>query len=554
VRLPNWWYLGGLCALTLVVAPPTAGSTDESQPEAHCCQQGAPLQSPQGCCIAESDEMSASVMDSDVVRIQGESRPSLRSTYTTEHFTLSYTSDPNSPHAPAPDDEDRNRVPDYIERLGTYFEQAWGVFTEDEPAGMGYSPPPLKAGARYSILVYQLSPGYSGQTWADSKIGRRATSHISISVHLSEPYVRAVAAHELFHAIQFGYNYTASFWWKEASADWAAAEVFPEVDTYIIPYYDWFQVPGWSLDLTDGWHEYGSSIWVRHLALARGREIVRSIWAEQRAENDSFKATSRALEAGGTTFAQEFHQFALWNWFTGERSDGAHYPQGDLYPMHAPTEQPAGVYIGLSGSLRRVSSRYVPLVPPTGGRAVARGLTVRITPEEAVAAQIILERKDGEITTVTVTSTRYHIPDFEQNYRRGVLVLSNGDTANAHRYNGSTSLGFVYRDQYGYVWDLQISWSGAVRGTVDVGDTVDWTVIGEIEDGAFRWRAINPSANPGERWVGGFDVAGSLSASRDGEALHWTNDAGRADIWNGTAFEGAIPDRMRVDRRGPAQR
>jgi hypothetical protein len=301
VRLPIWWYLGGLCALTLVVAPPTAGSADESQPEAHCGEQHPPQPSTLGCCNVESDDMSASVMGSDVVRIQGEERPSLRNSFYTEHFILYYTADPKSPHAPSLEDADVDRVPDYVERLGTYFERAWSVFTTDEPEGMGYAPPPLKAGARYPILVYQLAPGYSGQTWADSKSGRRATSHVSISSQLSEPYVRAVAAHELFHAIQFGYNYTASFWWKEATAEWAASEVFPEVDTYIIPYYDWFQVPGWSLDYADGWHEYGSSIWVKHLAQTRGRPIVREAWLQQRAENDSFKAITRALEGAGVT-------------------------------------------------------------------------------------------------------------------------------------------------------------------------------------------------------------------------------------------------------------
>jgi hypothetical protein len=553
VRLPIWWYLGGLCALTLVAAPPKASGAEETPPEAHCCEQ-EPAPAAQGCCNIGSDEMSASVMNSEVVRIQGEARPSLRNTFYTVHFVLYYTSDPKSPHAPALDDEDRDRVPDYIERLGSYFERSWDVFTSAEPEGMGYSPPPLKAGARYPVLVYQLPPGYSGQTWADSKSGRRATSHVSISAHLYEPYVRAVAAHELFHAVQFGYNYTASFWWKEASAEWAAAEVFPEVDTYVIPYYDWFQVPGWSLDFADGWHEYGSSIWVKHLAQTRGREIVREAWVQQRAENDSFKATARALEGTGTSFAQQFHEFALWNWFTGERADGAHYPLGDLYPMHSPTDQPAGVYVPLSGLLRRVSSLYVPLVPPNGNPAVPRGLTIRLKAEEAVGAQLILERQDGTRTTVNITSNRHHITEFERNYRRATLVLSNADTVKSRSFSGSTSLGLAYRDQYGYVWDLQINWTGAVRGTVDVGDDEPWTVIGEIKDHGFRWRAFNPDAEPGERWVSGFDVTRTTGDSRDADAIRWTNDAGRTDIWNGTAFEGAIPARMRVDRRGPAQR
>jgi hypothetical protein len=555
LRYRTWWYLGGLCALALVVAPPTTCRADDGDGDLavqSCCQESAaPDLAATG--LTGPDDMAASAMESGVARIQGEVRPRLRAVYYSEHFSIYYTDDPDNPHSPSLADEDKDTVPDYIENLGAYLERAWTVYTTDTPAGMGYNPP-LRGGARYSVLVYQLPLGYSGQTWADSKTGRRATSHVSISSHLSEPYVRAVAAHELFHAFQYGYNYTASFWWKEASADWAANEVFPEVDTYIIPYYDWFQVPGWPLDYTDGWHEYGSSIWAKHLAQSRGRDIIRDIWVNQRAENDSFKAISATLEASGTTLANEFNDFAVWNWFTGDRADGAHYPQGQNYPMLSPDDRAAGALIPLSGALRRVSTLYLPLIPPSGNPVVDRGLTVRLKLEDGTAAQLILERQDGTRSVVPVTVPRYHIPDFEQNFKRAVLVLTNADPVAIHRYSGSTSMGFVYRDQYGYTWDLQSNWAGVLQGTVDVGDEQPWPVTGTIKNGSFRWRAVNPDPQPGDRLTTGFDVSGSVPDGGAPDADRWTNDTGRTDIWNGVTLNGPIPARARVDRRGPALR
>jgi hypothetical protein len=555
VRFPIQRCLGGLCALALVAAPPMVRSAlaEEDEPGTIAASPDLSLATPEGCCSVAPDEMSPSAMESGVIRIQGEARPRLPDNFTTEHFILSYTHDPRSPHAPILDDTDGDGVPDYIENLGAYLEHAWAVYTSDTPAGMDYNPPPLRGGARYPVVIYQLSPGYSGQTWADSKSGRRAGSHISLDAHLSEPYVRAVAAHELFHAIQYGYNYTASSWWKEATADWAASEVFPEVDSYVIPYYDWFQVPNWSLDYADGWHEYGSSIWAHYLSLTRGREVIRQIWEGQRAENDPLRVTNRVLEGMGTSLSAQFHDFAVWNWFTGDRADGAHYPEGQLYPMLSPPEQQATLNIPFSGLLRRLSNFYLPVVPPSGAPAVPRGLTVRLSAEDGITGQLILEQQDGARSVVPVSAARYHLPDFERNIQRATLVISNGDAGAGRKFSGSLSLGTIYRDQYGYLWDLQVSADGAVHGTVDVGDTQPWTVTGEIKKGSFRWRAANPTVDEGERWVTGFEVAGASPDTVDPNVDHWASDSGRSDVWNGAALSGSIPP-ARINRRGPALR
>jgi Family of unknown function (DUF6055) len=595
VRFLIRWYLGGI-VLALGAAPAVAQELGAPAPSAMAtAPAGAPLQR-----LRCGEPATAGF------QIQGESRPRLPLTFQTDHFVIYYTVDPTGSHAPALDDTDQDGIPDYIENLGHYFEQAWALYTTPAPDGMEYNPPPLRPGARYPVAVYSLPEGYSGLTWPDSKSGRRATSHITIDSHLYEPYVRQVAAHEFFHAIQFGYNYTASPWWKEASADWAAHQVFPDVDTYIIPYYDWFQVPGWSLDYTDGWHEYADSIFAEQLSETRGRDLIRMIWLDQRGVDNSLAAIEQALESAGTTLKAQFEDFAVWNWFTGDRADGAHYRDGHRIPMLAPDDQSAGTLAPFSGTVQRLGSAYLAIVPDqetaatasapgrsqtahtagvariaarrrvsgvlktvptpapqTAAQSVvtikaedvtalpdARGLTVRLQTENGLDAQLILERADGTHTTVPVAGGRYHVADFEQNYRRAVVVLSNGDTQAKHVFSGSIGLGVVYRDQYGYVWDLELSPTGAVHGTVDVGDRQPWTVQGQISGTSFHWRAVNPKAQNG--WATGFDVSGSL-ANPTGAAIRWTNDSGRSDVWLGVLVDGSAPSPGSIRQRGPAQ-
>jgi hypothetical protein len=467
---------------------------------------------------------------------------------------LYYTDDPRSPHRPALEDEDADGVPDSIERLGGYFDEAWSVFMGQAPSGLGFAAPPVQSDGRYIVYVYQLPEGFSGQTWPENKSGRRASSHISISCNLYEPYMRAVAAHELFHAVQFGYNYSASAWWKEASADWAAGEVFPDVDTYVIPYYDWFQVPGWSLHYTDGWHEYGSSIWAKHLAETGGREVIRAIWDRQRSENDTLKATARVLEDRGTTLRQQFREFAAWNWFTGERADAAHYRQGSIFPMLTHEARAASNWSPLSGSLPALSSTYLALTSPSVRAPVSRGLTFRLQREGGIDAQILLDQPEGAATLIPVTGSRYHVGDYERASRRAVLILSNGDSRSRSVIDGSVSLGLVYRDQYGYVWDLQVDGAGGVRGEVEVGAEQPWMVTGVMQAGAFRWRATNPKANPGDGWSTGFEVSGTPGDRGTTSSSRWSNETGRADDWIGTALVGEVPLAVLTNRRGPALR
>ncbi len=104
------------------------------------------------------------------------------------------------------------------------------------------------------------------------------------------------------------------------------------------------------------------------------------------------------------------------------------------------------------------------------------------------------------------------------------------------------------------MWDLQVDGAGGVGGTVEVGDQQPWTVTGVMEAEAFRWRAANPRADPGERWSSGFVVTGRHGGRASAPASRWSSDTGRADDWIGTVLEGRVPPDVLTNRRGPALR
>ena len=42
--------------------------------------------------------------------------------------------------------------------------------------------------------------------------------------------MRVTAAHEFFHAVQFGYDYFEDVWLMEASSAWVEDEIFDDID------------------------------------------------------------------------------------------------------------------------------------------------------------------------------------------------------------------------------------------------------------------------------------------------------------------------------------
>lgn len=193
-------------------------------------------------------------------------------------------------------DPDKDGVPIWPQALAQYFDAAY-----DRMMAYGF---PMPYGARdYYLDVYIDNTGVSIPD-ADPELGpfeygvtkiypnvpvayfifRRDYSNLTAKKELA--ILEAVTAHELFHAVQRVYypwddpylvpnqRWFEERWWFEATATWMEELCAPQADDYL-PYVQLFlSKPEVSLFTTDGYREYGASIFAGFLWLRFSKENI----------------------------------------------------------------------------------------------------------------------------------------------------------------------------------------------------------------------------------------------------------------------------------------
>jgi hypothetical protein len=208
---------------------------------------------------------------------------------------------------------------------------------------------------------------------------------------------RAVtAAHEFFHAIQFGYDWLEDLWLMEGTAMLMEGQFRPTVKDRI-RYLDDSALtsPSTPVDLGDGGFEYGAWIWWRFLVEELGELpnplVIRQIWEHADGSSDtdgggpdtvgrddySLQAARHVVAARGSSFRALFGKFARVN-----RTPARFYSEGGLYPR-APLSHTHFLGRGRRGTdwqstrLRHLASRYFAFKP--GSSASSHGsLRVRV--------------------------------------------------------------------------------------------------------------------------------------------------------------------------------
>ena len=141
------------------------------------------------------------------------------------------------------------------------------------------------------------------------------------------------AAHEFFHAIQFGYDYYEDRWFMESTATWVE-ERFADGVNDNRQYLAFGQVgePDTSLDLFErgGFAHYGNWPFWEHLADRYGDGIVRRTWNTAQGATYSTRAVEKVLARRGG-FAKRFAAFAA-----GNLTPSQSYPEGRHWPTAAP--------------------------------------------------------------------------------------------------------------------------------------------------------------------------------------------------------------------------
>lgn len=154
--------------------------------------------------------------------------------------------------------------------------------------------------------------------------------------------LRTVVPHELFHLVQDAYDANVEHWWAEGSAQWAAKQVYPDLqdlERFLPAYFDspWrpFNVPPSGV-VTN--FLYATAIWPVFLQQRFDASIVREVFeAFDGTPNSVLPTTDQVLQKNGSSLAHEYTEFAAYNAGTGSRApahggyaDAASYPEVKL--------------------------------------------------------------------------------------------------------------------------------------------------------------------------------------------------------------------------------
>ncbi|QIK66142.1 hypothetical protein G7072_07120 [Nocardioides sp. HDW12B] len=268
--------------------------------------------------------------------------------------------------APPSADSDSDGVPDQVETTHQVLDTVWSrIVTQGT-----YSAPPADGtgpGAyrnRFDVYLGDIGADpqrlYGYCTPERVLSAYRSTSYCALDDDFSTSQfpgtsrgnLEVTAAHEFFHAVQFGIDYAEDGFFMENSSTWIEDEIFDDVNDNR-NYFDdsalaW---PGDPLDLAENW--YGNWIWLRYLTEQFPEEngtglpvLVKQAWdrTDDSAGSFSVRALAQAVTARGGSFPELVADFA-----TANRSPATSYEEGAVYPS-APAARTVTVASPVTGS------------------------------------------------------------------------------------------------------------------------------------------------------------------------------------------------------------
>jgi hypothetical protein len=245
-------------------------------------------------------------------------------------------------------DGDLNTVPDWVSATLVTLE---GVYTK-EVTSLGYRAP-LSDGvaggdARVDVYLADLGGeglyGYCTTDQPDASVVRQVYAYCVLDNDFSPAQfgtadtplenLQVTAAHEFFHAVQFGYDWQEDLWLMEGTAAWMEDEVYDNVNDNLqylaesplsFPY-----VP---MDFNSrDYQPYGSWVFWKFLSESAGRgrfdspRIIRDVWTAAIGPTYSTAALQKVLAARHTSFGRVFGTFGTWM-----RNPARYFSEGSTY-------------------------------------------------------------------------------------------------------------------------------------------------------------------------------------------------------------------------------
>ncbi len=289
---------------------------------------------------------------------------------------------------------------------------AWVYHVEVE--SLAYDPPPPDGmnggGPEYDLYIMNLGaagfPGTYGFTSPDTDVvvdGGRASTFIvmdntfrflSNAANRGVPALDVTVAHEFHHAIQIGsYAFWASeVYFHEMTSVWMEAVNYPAVDDYIQYVRSssgHFANPDLPFN-SNAMVMYSRGIWGHFLAKRFGADAMRHSWEETRQMRPLPAIDAALMTYYKSGFAAAFADWALWNYFTGTRSDSiSYYPSGARYPLIAEqTFAYSGGFRSIPGSPATLSPLASAYFNVTGGSQPLDLITANVDLASAEAGSL----------------------------------------------------------------------------------------------------------------------------------------------------------------------
>jgi hypothetical protein len=364
-------------------------------------------------------------------------------------------------------DGNGNKIPDQVESTLRAFETAWRV----EVVRMGFrAPKPDGSSANHGpndeLDVYMADVGAFGlggyvatddpHAQDDSYEYRDYSSYVVVDNDFSVAQLgasggagglRATAAHEFFHAVQFAYDSSEDAWLTEGTAVWMEDRVADDVDANR----RWLRssplVHPWApIDSSRSMNEYGAWIFWRFLTESDGVHgpdptIIRRVW--ELAANGpgdpnlfSARAVQQALSARDRSLAGAVATFGVWNLAPGAfYEEGARYPSAPVSRQHrVNARHPIAGWSTLN--VNHLATSSVSFVPGTGTPA---GTSLRLALDAPAkrtgsAARVLIVMRSGFLRMVPVTLDADGDADLRVSFSAGqvsrvVLVFANASTS-----------------------------------------------------------------------------------------------------------------------------
>lgn len=236
------------------------------------------------------------------------------------HYTLS------GPDAVFETSTNAAGVPDFVYAAAEAADLAYRLLVID--AGFVPHAPDTVDGPEFDIYFRNLEI-YYGLTQRDTRTGQ---TYITIENDFAGGFfttgveaVQVTIVHEYFHAVQFEYSFRLDdLFFFEMSSVWFEDFAYPEINDYLQYLPQLFKETQLPLHVQNGWHEYGSGLFLKYWLAQREIASLRRIWEGSR-QKLMLRAIEDEIQSSGLTFADAIASYYSWFLYTGRRHEPEQY-------------------------------------------------------------------------------------------------------------------------------------------------------------------------------------------------------------------------------------